>query len=271
MPLLAFASPKGGVGKSTLAAHVATILRSRGYSVLAIDLDPQNALRLHLGVSMREQSGFMARIDTQPNWRECRIATKSGVDLLAFGAVDPFRALAIAGYLLQAPQALADRLRDMLAQPGLIVILDTPPGPGAALEAAMPLVDLFCVVLLADAGSAAMIPTVADGQMFGRGTMAARMAERVGLVMNQVDLAEPLDEAVMDCAVSAMGHRLLGAVCRDPALAEALAEKALLTGGDGKAACDLQVLADKIIARLLMPPPNQEAGGFKALRDWGLR
>jgi cellulose synthase operon protein YhjQ len=271
MPLLAFTSPKGGVGKSTLAAHMAAVLRQRGHAVIALDLDPQNALRLHLGVSMREQGGFLARIDQLPDWHSSRMVTPSGVDLLAFGTVDSHRALMIGAFLLQHPDALAKPLREMLAQPGLIVIADTPPGPSAALEALTPLTDLFCMVLLADAGSAALIPEVASGQMFGRGTMGVRTAERLGLIMNQVDFDQPLAAAVMDCAMHALGHRMLGAVCRDPALSEALATKHLLTDGDSKAGEDLQILADKILSRLNLPVPRSAAGGYRALTEWGLR
>jgi cellulose synthase operon protein YhjQ len=271
MPVISFASPKGGVGKTTIAAHIAAILRARGHDVLAIDLDPQNALRLHLGLSIRETSGFMAQIDGTADWRTCRMATPSGVDLLPFGAVDPDRALQIGAFLLNTPESLADRLRNMLAQAGLIVVLDTPPGPSAAFNAAMPLVDLFCLVLLADAGSAALIPDIAKGQMFGRGTLAQRTTDRVGLIMNQVDLAQPLGQAVMDCAVHAMSHRLLGAVCLDQGLSEALAHKHLLLDGKAGAAEDLQGIADKIVSRLRLPPPGSEATGFRALADWGLR
>lgn len=271
MPVLAFTSPKGGVGKSTLAAHVAAILRARGHAVLAIDLDPQNALRLHLGVSMREQAGFMSYLDTAADWKSSRITTASGVDLLPFGPVDPGRALQIGAYLLPHPEALGDQISEMLAQPGLVVVLDTPPGPSAALEAVMPLVDLFCCVLLADAGSAAMIPEIAHGHMFGRGTMGQRTAQRLGLIMNQLDLSQPLGNAVMDCAVHALGQRLLGAVCYDSTLSEALAQKHLLLDGAAGAAEDLQVITDKIALRLRLAPPAREATGFRALSDWGLR
>ena len=46
MPLICFASPKGGVGKTTLAANVACELERAGKEVVALDVDPQNALRL---------------------------------------------------------------------------------------------------------------------------------------------------------------------------------------------------------------------------------
>lgn len=40
-PVVAFFSNKGGVGKTTLAYHVAWMLRELGVNVLAVDLDPQ--------------------------------------------------------------------------------------------------------------------------------------------------------------------------------------------------------------------------------------
>jgi hypothetical protein len=75
----------------------------------------------------------------------------------------------------------------------------------------------------------------------------------------------------MDCAVHAMGHRVLGAVCRDVALSEALAHKQLLMDGNAGAAEDLRLLADRIATRLHLPPPGREATGFPALAAWGLR
>ncbi len=50
MPLICVCSPKGGVGKTTLAANLAWALARAGSKVLALDFDVQNALRLHFGV-----------------------------------------------------------------------------------------------------------------------------------------------------------------------------------------------------------------------------
>lgn len=306
MPLIAFTSPKGGVGKTTLehhptnrnhqsdkdagqnkqlehfcapistenalAAHTAAILRGRGYRVLAIDLDPQNALRLHLGAAMLtpNETGFMARIDQGVTWREATIRTPSSVDLLPFGATEARRAMELACLLYATPDLLAAPVRGMLAVPGLIVLLDTPPGLTPAIEALLPLLDLICLVLLADAGSAAMMPAVVSGQVFGRGTLASRFTSRMGVVMNQVDFDQKLNAAVMDCATAALGPRLLAVVCRDDALAEALADKRLLTAGGPGAADDLQILVDQIVGRLHLPPLVGD-GGYSALSEWGLR
>lgn len=104
MPLLLFTSPKGGVGKTTLSAHTAAILAKRGHRVLALDLDPQNALRLHLGVSIREESGFLKAIDGRPDWRASAIDTPAGVRLLPFGAAEPRRVLQPGTALFDDPE-----------------------------------------------------------------------------------------------------------------------------------------------------------------------
>ena len=50
MKILTIASAKGGVGKTTVTENLAMALaRQTGRTVLAVDLDPQNALALHLG------------------------------------------------------------------------------------------------------------------------------------------------------------------------------------------------------------------------------
>jgi len=144
MPLVLFSSPKGGVGKTTFAAYTAAILVRRGYRVLALDLDPQNALRLHLGMPLREELGFMASIDQRADWRAAAVDTPSGVRLLPFGSVEPRRALQLGAALLEEPELLAGPVREMLAEPGLVVVVDTAPGPSAAVDAVSPIADLNC-------------------------------------------------------------------------------------------------------------------------------
>lgn len=266
MPLIAFASPKGGVGKTTIAAHVAAILARRGYKVIAIDLDPQNALRLHLGVPMREEGRFLGNITSRPLWRDCVMETESGVRLLPFGPQDPLRTLELAVALMQEPELLADPVRDMLATPDHIVIVDSPPGPNAALTAITSMLDLLILVLLADGGSAAIIPTIASNRFLGRGTLASRSADRAMVVLNQVDEAEPLSEAVVEMAQAALGKRLMGAICRDQGLAEALADKRMLTEGEDGAGEDFQVLADAIVKRLRLPGVGPQ--GYQGLFEW---
>jgi len=50
MPVVVVANPKGGVGKSTLATHVAGYYASRGHAVMLGDADRQQSSRLWLGL-----------------------------------------------------------------------------------------------------------------------------------------------------------------------------------------------------------------------------
>lgn len=275
MPLIAFVSPKGGVGKTTLAANVSAVLAARGLDVLAIDLDPQNALRLHLGVPMHEEGGFLAALPDGAEWRAALRPTRARVSLLAHGQAEPRAALDLTRLLLERPDALAAPVREMLADPRRIVVLDAAPGPTPAISALLPLADLICVVLLADSGSAALIPSIATGRFLGRGTLAARAAQKAMLVLNQVEVGAPLSDAVLDFAQQAMGERPVVAVARDPAVAEALADRRMPVEGTGAASEDMALLAEAIVKRLnLDAPPSGDEGarrGFSALSAWGYR
>lgn len=50
MPIVAVANPKGGVGKSTLATHIAGYWASRGHDVMLGDVDEQQSSRLWLSL-----------------------------------------------------------------------------------------------------------------------------------------------------------------------------------------------------------------------------
>lgn len=273
MPLIILSSPKGGVGKTTLAAHVAAILAARGAQVLAVDLDPQNSLRLHLGLPMSDEVGYANALDHEPRWQTSVVDTPAGVHLLPYGGSELRRVLEVDQALFNRPDLITAPFRDMLSDPALFVIVDTSPGPSPALTALMTIVDLMVVVLLADGASAALISPILSGQVYGRGTLSARSLDRMVVLMNQVDLDVPVSAAVLESARNAFGRRLLGAVCWDGALAEALVHQRLLTNGEGGAAEDLQLLVDAIAARARRTTAGSapETGRFPALTQWGLR
>ena len=50
MPVIVVANPKGGVGKSTLATHIAGYYASQGHAVILGDTDRQQSARLWLGL-----------------------------------------------------------------------------------------------------------------------------------------------------------------------------------------------------------------------------
>lgn len=56
--LIAVINQKGGVGKTTTTANLAHGLSRKGFSVLAIDLDPQSHLAASLGITRQDLSGL---------------------------------------------------------------------------------------------------------------------------------------------------------------------------------------------------------------------
>jgi Mrp family chromosome partitioning ATPase len=66
--VISVVSAKGGVGKTTLSACLAMGL-APGRDVLAVDLDPQNALRLHLGVPASEIDGACRATLEERSWQ----------------------------------------------------------------------------------------------------------------------------------------------------------------------------------------------------------
>lgn len=269
MPLICFASPKGGVGKTTLAANIADSLQRSGRRVVAIDFDPQNTLRLHFGIPLTDMGGFTAELPRRPDWRTCLRETASGVGVLPHGATELRGALGLAAALERDPELLAAPMRAILSDPNLVVIADTPPGPSHALAVLVPMATMVVAVLQAEAISAALIPDIDSGRFLGSGTMAALFAGRLRVVLNEVDLNSRLSRAAADAVARHLGPRLLGAVSRDETLAEALACQKLVQelAPDSRAAEDIRGIARAIEAAL--PAANDGIGQMMA--GWGAR
>ena len=267
MPLICFASPKGGVGKTTLAANIADALRRSGRRVLTLDFDPQNTLRLHYGMALNDGGGFVADLPKRPDWRNAARQTESGVILLPHGAIDIRGALGLAAALERDPELLAAPMRAILADPGLMVVADTSPGPSHALNLLAPMSAMVVCVLLADATSAALVPEDRERPVpraaepwlrfspGGCGSCSIRWTRHPGL-----------SRAAAETVARHLGPRLLGAVCRDEAVAEALASQRMVLdlAPQSHAAEDLREIARGIEAALPVVPEAFPAA-------WGAR
>jgi cellulose synthase operon protein YhjQ len=253
MPLIAVASPKGGVGKTTLAANIAHDFVRLGHRVVALDLDPQNALGMHFGADPYERAGFVTSLKTAPDprraWQMHLQMTPSGIALLPHGHATFQQSLVINGDLMEQPLLLLAPLRDVLEDPEVVIIADTPPGPSAAASVISAIADYMVVVLLSDAASVVQLPKIDSRGMYrGAGGMPFPI-ERIGFIINQIDMRSRLSRAAAEAADRHLGPRLLGRVYRDEHVPEALARQTSLTAyaPESKAAQDVTAIARKIV------------------------
>ena len=127
MKTLAIVSQKGGVGKTTVAVHVAVAAARAGYSVAIIDLDPQA---------------------TAAQWGDWRNGE-------AGGDVNPV--------VVAAPHArLGPTLKEAEKMGVDLVVLDTPPAADAAAVAAARAADLVVIPTRASAFDLHAIRTTAE-------------------------------------------------------------------------------------------------------------
>ncbi len=125
--VLSILSNAGGVGKTTLAVHIAYSIVKRGFKVAMIDLDPQRSLDVFCGLQAQESAHTLVNVLSKdfkgdwscaPAWGESKIDVCQGHPLLAEMANE----LVIRK---RGEYALADRLKSY-PLPHNLIILDCP-------------------------------------------------------------------------------------------------------------------------------------------------
>lgn len=259
MGLICVASPAGGVGRTTIAANLAAALAKAQRRVIALDLDPQNALGLHFGMDPKDAFGFLSTLryaaDGRAAWRAALRTTKDNVSFLPHGQVGLDGANSLAQALASAPDSLASAVRDMLANPNVTVVADLPSGPSPALAALIPLTNLLLIPLRADPTSMAQLPAIESGRFTGSAAASGPTIlsdERIAFVLNQVEMRGRLERAIADAAVLHLGQRLIGTIRYDEIVPEAMAAQRLLAdvSAQSGAAQDLAALATIVGSQL---------------------
>lgn len=252
-------SAKGGVGKTTLTANLAFALARMGREVLAIDLDPQNALVLHLALNQSASAGSLAQalIAHRP-WRQCTQAGHGGAHVLPFGIMDDTQQTAFEARLARQPHWLADTLHEFDLHRDAIVVFDTPPGSSVYMQQVLRVADLAVVAVLADAASFATLHTAT--RMLDKYARSRAGFAGAYYVVNQVDASRRLNREVMRRMRQALDPHLLGSVHQAPAVSEALAAQTPLAlyAPHSQAAHDVQSCAQEL---LLLIDEQGVAGG----------
>ncbi len=244
MPLICVCSPKGGVGKTTLAANLAWALARAGSKVLALDFDVQNALRLHFGVPLSDERGYVAKALELHDWSQCVLSAGSNIFVLPYGDVSDAQRQAFDERLSHDEHFLTRGLAALLNYPGLITIADLPPGPSPALKALTSLADMHLVPLLADTASTSALAHVEKQRLTG-----GELNHKLGhyFVINQSDNRRQVSRDVTALMEEKLGDRLLGIIHRDESVVEANAsQKSILDFNSSSAAAfDIEIIAKK--------------------------
>src|SRR5262245_66226630 len=90
MTALVVASPKGGVGKTTLALHLAHAFVKRDLRTLLIDADPQGAIGLSLSKKLNEAHGLATYMAEGVRLSDVAIRTRAqGFSIVPMGRIAP--------------------------------------------------------------------------------------------------------------------------------------------------------------------------------------
>ncbi len=136
MKAVAIVSAKGGVGKSTLALHLAHATAIAGYRTLLIDTDPQGAIGLSLSQRLTEAAGLTEYLSESRSLDDVIIQTRvPDLHLLTVGRIAPDETSALGMAL--ADGRLYHELFSKAARTHDLILVDTPCGFGGITVGAM--------------------------------------------------------------------------------------------------------------------------------------
>ena len=236
--LLAVASGKGGVGKSTLTANLAHALARAGHKVGVVDADiygPSQPTLLGTGTAKPEARGKQL----------VPVIGAAGIPVLSMGhLVAPGRALAWRGPM--AGNALAQLIEADWGETELLLI-DMPPGTG---DVALTVIQRFRpdgAVLVSTPQDLALIDAARAGQLFDTAGVPV-----IGLVENMAGYAcphcgewsDPFGRGGVEAAAGRLELPFLGRVpLSAPIRAASDAGTPLLSGGSGESAAGAAAFA----------------------------
>ncbi len=223
MKIIAFVSPKGGTGRTTLTANLSVILARAGRRVLALDCDPQNALGKHLGMPPGLQIGI-AEGSSSNEINEYFAEQRGIVPFIPFGACDRDKLRQAEATLLADTGWLRRRVLEIVPSDTELVLVDTPAGERVWTEHVLEMANAIVGVHLPDAACFATLPVIMS--MLERRCRGSELTPTIWHVLNQM---EPHSELARDAEFLLRQH--LGellvpySIPRDPVVGEAWAQQ----------------------------------------------
>lgn len=244
MQVIALVSGKGGVGKTTITANLSIALAQHRKRVLVIDLDPQNAVSLHLGLDPNEIAG-LAREGINA---ESVFESPFGVSFIPFGNVVDQELEEFESVLRADANFIHHGLSALDAMRFDYVLIDTPPGATVFLKQALHAANSAIAIVLADAASFTTIPKILS--LTAEHTAVIDNFQGVKLLVNQMTEKSVLGQQVRSALYENYAELMIPvAIHKDASVAEALAyERPVLQyKPQGKASLDIQDMVDYLL------------------------
>jgi ATP-binding protein involved in chromosome partitioning len=238
--VLAVASGKGGVGKSTLAANLAIALKRAGMKVGLVDAD----------IYGPSQPAILAASGTKPVAQDGKLVpvpTPAGVPLLSMGQIiAPGRAIAWRGPMTGG--ALSQLVDADWGDTELLVV-DMPPGTGDVQLTMIQKHKPAGAVLVSTPQDLALIDAARAGQLFEQQGVPI-----IGLVENMAgyvcphcgEVSDPFGVGGVEAAAGRLGLPFLGRIPLSLAIRESGDAGAPPAAGDGPDAEPFRAIAAKV-------------------------
>ncbi|NWB84663.1 cellulose biosynthesis protein BcsQ [Pseudomonas gingeri] len=217
--VIVLVSAKGGVGKSTLAAVLACGIKRSGGRTLALDLDPQNALCLHLGGN-EDWPGIAQSESADEDWQPLIRKGFSGSRCLAYGVVGEPQRRSLEQRLENDRLWLARHLAQLDLDEQDTLLIDTPPGATVYLAQALEIADVVLGVTLADAAAYTSLNQL--DRLLAPYLQRENPAQ-YKVVINQLDTSRQFSLDLCEVLKKRTGQQLLGVIRQDHFISEALA------------------------------------------------
>ncbi|KAF1027461.1 MAG: Cellulose biosynthesis protein BcsQ [Pseudomonas sp.] len=233
--VVALVSINGGVGRSTLVTALSSGLQRLGQPVVALDLDPQNALQNHFGLEPAAPGIGRTSLEHQA-WQQILHTGFGGCQVIPFGETDLQQQESLQRWLKQEPEWLARHLAALELSPRHTVIIDTPAGNNPYLHQALNVADVVLVIARTDAAS---LGTLAQMDQLLAPYLERATAPRCHHVINQLDESSGFSLDMARVFKKRLGSNLLEMVHRDPVIGESLASSSDPLDYDARSvACD---------------------------------